>query len=121
LATSLAVSLSLSNFVLKGDSTTVITALQDPSIILDWQLDHIICNFFFFSFQPFPLRRLEKLTEVQTSAPITWQIGPRLDLFLTAFPPYLPPLFLSPFVVEKIHPLLFPPSEVLCGLLFLGF
>jgi hypothetical protein len=39
-----------------------------------------------------------------------------LDLFLTAFPPYLPPLSPFPFVVEKIHPLLFPPSE---GLVFL--
>ena len=46
LAASLAVSLNLDPFVLEGDSATVITALQDPSFILDWQLDHLICNIF---------------------------------------------------------------------------
>jgi hypothetical protein len=46
LASFLIVSLNLDNFVLEGDSATFITTLQDPSIILDWQLDHIICNIF---------------------------------------------------------------------------
>jgi hypothetical protein len=46
LASSLTVSLNLAHFVLEGDSAIVITALQDPFIILDWQLDHIICNIF---------------------------------------------------------------------------
>jgi hypothetical protein len=91
LACSLAVSLNLENFVLEGDSVVVITVLQNPSFILDWHLDHIVCNIFFLLFQFLPLGRLEKLTEVQTSAPITWQIGPQLDLFLTTFPLYLPP------------------------------
>jgi hypothetical protein len=47
LACSLAVSLNLENFVIEGNSATVITALQDPSLIIDWQLDHIIYNIFF--------------------------------------------------------------------------
>jgi hypothetical protein len=95
LASFLAVPLNFDNFVLERDSATVIIALQDHSIILDWQHDHIICNIFFLLFQSLPLGRLEKLAEVQTSAPITWQIGPQLDLFLTAFPPYLLPSFHS--------------------------
>jgi hypothetical protein len=46
LACTLATSLHFGNFVIKGDSSTVIYALQNPSIVLDWQLDHIICNIF---------------------------------------------------------------------------
>jgi hypothetical protein len=45
--------------------------------------------------QPLTFRRLEKLTEVQISAPIMWHIGPRLELSLAAFPPYPPPSFYS--------------------------
>jgi hypothetical protein len=46
LACSLATSLHLGNFVIEGDSSIVITALQNPSIISDWQLDHVICDIF---------------------------------------------------------------------------
>jgi hypothetical protein len=44
------------------------------------------------------------LTEVQTSVPTMWQIGPQLDFTLAAFPSFLlyPNLFLP--VLEKIPP-----------------
>jgi hypothetical protein len=47
------------------------------------------------------------LTEVQTSVPTMWQIGPQLEFILAAFPsfPHYPHLFLH--VLEKIPT---PPS-----------
>jgi hypothetical protein len=50
LTCSLAVSLHLDNFVIEGDSSTIITDLQNPSLIMDWHLDHVICNIFFLLF-----------------------------------------------------------------------
>jgi hypothetical protein len=41
LATSLAVSLILSNFVIEGDFLIVISALQFPAIISDWQIEKL--------------------------------------------------------------------------------
>jgi hypothetical protein len=44
LADSLAVSLHLDNFILQGDSSIVILALQNPSNVLDRQIEHVICD-----------------------------------------------------------------------------
>jgi hypothetical protein len=46
LACSLAVSLHLEKFVIEGDSSIVIIALQNPLIVMDWHIDHVICNIF---------------------------------------------------------------------------
>ena len=55
--------------------------------------------------------RLEKLTEVLTSAPTMWHIGPRQEFSRAAFPPiFLPPSF--PFVVAKTPLLVLWPSMV---------
>jgi hypothetical protein len=42
LAASLAISLKLENFTIKGDSLIVITALQHPSITQDWLIEKVI-------------------------------------------------------------------------------
>jgi hypothetical protein len=44
LAASLVVSLQFKNFTIKGDSLTVITALQHPSITQDWLIESIISD-----------------------------------------------------------------------------
>jgi hypothetical protein len=41
LAASLAVSLNLSNFIIEGDSLIVISTLQFPAIISDWQIEKL--------------------------------------------------------------------------------
>jgi hypothetical protein len=44
LAASLVASLHLKNFSLEGDSAVVISALNNPSISLDWHIESIIAN-----------------------------------------------------------------------------
>jgi hypothetical protein len=44
LAASLAASLHQKNFSLEGDSTVVISALNNPSISLDWHIEFVIAN-----------------------------------------------------------------------------
>jgi hypothetical protein len=44
LAASLATSLHLSQFVIEGDSLTVISALQFPAIITDWHIEQLIID-----------------------------------------------------------------------------
>jgi hypothetical protein len=88
----LVVFLHLENFFIEGDSSIVITALQNPYLVMDWHFDHVICNI--FSLIPASsIWKVEKLTEVQTSVLITFHIGPWLEFTLAVFPPYLPSLF----------------------------
>jgi hypothetical protein len=42
LASELAISLQLYQVILKGDSSLVISALQNPSCVMDWQINFII-------------------------------------------------------------------------------
>jgi hypothetical protein len=44
LAASLVASLHLKNFFLEGDSSIMVTALQTPSITVDWHIESIIAN-----------------------------------------------------------------------------
>jgi hypothetical protein len=44
LATSLAASLHLSNFIIEGDSLIVITALQFPALTFDWHIEKLILD-----------------------------------------------------------------------------
>jgi hypothetical protein len=44
LAASLDVSLHLTNFSIEGDSLIVISALQFPAIIIDWQIEKLILD-----------------------------------------------------------------------------
>jgi hypothetical protein len=38
----LAISLKLDMFILEGDSSIVVSALQNPSLIMDWHIEHVI-------------------------------------------------------------------------------
>jgi hypothetical protein len=42
LAGILATSLKLDMFILEGDSSIVVSALQNPSLIMDWHIEHVI-------------------------------------------------------------------------------
>jgi hypothetical protein len=44
LVASLAASLHMKNFSLEGDSTLVISALNNPTITLDWHIESVIAN-----------------------------------------------------------------------------
>ena len=46
LAGVLASSLQLDKFILEGDSSIVVSALQNPSLSLDWHIEHIISDNF---------------------------------------------------------------------------
>jgi hypothetical protein len=109
LASFLAVSLNLDNFVLERDSATVIIALQDPSIILDWQHDHIICNIFSL----IPVSFTWKARKVSRSANLcALYMANRaaVGFISNGIPSLSSPLFPFLFVVEKIPPPPPPPS-----------
>jgi hypothetical protein len=113
LASFLAVSLNLDNFVLERDSATVIIALQDPSIILDWQHDHIICNIFSL----IPVSFTWKARKVSRSANLcALYMANRaaVGFISNGIPSLSSPLFPFLFVVEKIPP---PPPPPFSSLL----
>ena len=102
LACSLAVSLNLDNFFIEGDSSTVITALQNPSLISDWQLDHIICNIFSL----IPASSTWKARKANKSVNFcAHYVANRATVRVVSnYIPFLSsPLPQFPFVVEKIH------------------
>jgi hypothetical protein len=103
LASFLAVSLNLDNFVLERESATVIIALQDPSIILDWQHDHIICNIFSL----IPVYFTWKARKVSRSANLcALYMANRaaVGFISNDIPSLSSPLFPFLFVVEKTPP-----------------
>ena len=75
LAGVLAYSLHLDKFILEGDSALVVLALQNPALSVAWHIEQIIHDTL-ASFQVSFLWEQERSTEVQTSAPIMWLIGP---------------------------------------------
>jgi hypothetical protein len=75
LALSLATSLQLKNFTLEGNSQIVISALNFPAITFDWHIEHVIASSLSL-FPATPSWEARKLTEMQTSMPIMWYIGP---------------------------------------------
>ena len=117
LACSLAVSLNLKNFVIEGDSASVITALQDPSLILDWQIDHIICNIFSL----IPTSSTWNARKANRSANFcAHYVANRaaVGFISNGIPSLSSPLSPFLYVLEKTHLPLSPPYEgVLCCLL----
>jgi hypothetical protein len=90
LAASLAAGLKLTKFSLEGDSQIVINALTTPSISVDWHIESVIANALTL-IPSSSLWEAKKFTEVQTSAPTMWRIGPRHECSQAAFPSTFPP------------------------------
>jgi hypothetical protein len=86
LATELAFSMQLNQFILEGESSTVIAALNSVIPSLDSTFDHFIKDIL-LSFSDSSLWEATKSPEMKISTPIMWFIGPRQ----AAFPPYSPP------------------------------
>jgi hypothetical protein len=120
LACSLAVSLHLEKFVIEGDSSIVILALQNPSLGMDWHLEHVICNI--LSLIPassiWKARKANKSANFCTHYMVYRAVARVLSSCIPSPPPPPPPPpFRSPSIVKKIHPLLFPHREGFCWLL----
>jgi hypothetical protein len=64
LAASLAASLQLQNFSLEGDSAVVVSALNNPSITLDWHIESVIAN----ALSLIPVSSLWLATKIHRSA-----------------------------------------------------
>jgi hypothetical protein len=120
LATSLASSLNLVDFVLEGDYAIVINSLKDPSTVLDWKLDNLIS----LALSLIPSSSLWEARKVNRNANfyahyvaywamarvILGCIPTFFSLFSPPPPPHPPSLSLF-FVVEKIHLPLLPLCE----------
>jgi hypothetical protein len=94
LAASLAASLQLQNFSLEGDSAVVVSALNNPSISLDWHIESVIAN----ALSLIPVSSLWLATKIHRSANFCahyvafWAAA---RVYSGCIPTYFPPSFLS--------------------------
>jgi hypothetical protein len=61
-------SLMLDHVILEGDSSIVISALQNPTCVMDWRIENLSLRLPSLAFQPPFCGRLEKSTKMLTSA-----------------------------------------------------
>ena len=94
LAASLAASLHMKNFSLEGDSTIVISALNNPSLTLDWHIEYVIAN----ALSMLVASSLWLANKIHQSANFCahhvafWAVA---RVFLGCIPIYFPPFLLS--------------------------
>jgi hypothetical protein len=104
LAASLAASLKLKNFSLEGDSSVVISALNNPSITFNWYIESAIAN----AMSMLPATSLLIAKKIHQSANFCAHhvaFWATVRVFSGCIPIYFPPFSPIPFLVVKIHPL----------------
>ena len=101
LAISLACSLHFDRFIIEGDSTVVIQALNQSLSNIDWRISPIIKDSLEI-FLLLPFGKLERLIEVLTSVYTQWHVGPQPAFILATFPFPTLHLLLSLYLVGLI-------------------
>ena len=100
LIASLAASLNFKKFSLEGDSSVVITTLQNPSISLDWHIESVIVNTLFL-LPASPLweaKKIYKSVNFCAHHVAYWAATRVFSGYILTYS--LPP---PPYVVERIH------------------
>ena len=78
----LATSLILDKFILEGNSSIVVSALQNPTLVIDWHIEHMIND----TISSFPASSLWEVRKINRSVePIMWYIGPRKEFSWAPF------------------------------------
>ena len=103
----LAISLKLDNFSLEGNSSIVISSIQQPSIVLVWPLNSIISDIVSLIPASFlwNARKVNRSVNFYAHHVANWAtarvISDCIPTFFFSFSPPSP----SPFVMVKIHPI----------------
>jgi hypothetical protein len=118
LAASLAVSLQLKKFIIEGDSQTVITALQHPTITQDWSIDSIISDSLSIlsTSSNWEARKINRSANFYAHHVAYWAAARD---FSGCIPTYFPPSLSIPICSGKDPPFLVLCPPLVCNFLLL--